>query len=262
MIFVIRGVSMFFGNNAAVKIIDVMHLSRNKKISFTTSMRSFSVLSCRKKGETVFSKDGIYYEANDKSISLIPQNLSYAQTTSSEDLIAIHFDIYGDIPSNIDVFYPANFDDYELLFKKILIEWEDRNIGYALKCNSTLNKILCMIEKETFRQNMNYDTSIASRAAAIIEKRFSDSNFSLCEISEKLKISDAYLRIIFKNKYNVTLKEYQTKLRLEHARLLLESQYFSIKDVARSCGFSNEKYFSALFKKHFGMSPKSYKYSE
>lgn len=252
---------MFFDNNVAVKVIDVMRISRRKKISFATPKRDFSVISYRKKGHTIFSKSGNYYEAANNSISFVPQNISYSQTSENEELIVIHFEIFGKFPKTISVFYPEIYEDYELLFEKILNAWENKDTGYALKCNSVLNELMYMTEKEMFRKNANYDFSVASRAAAIIERHLGDACFSLSEISGILNLSDAYLRGIFKSKYKVTLKEYQTSCRLKRARMLLETKYLPIKEVAHQCGFENEKYFSALFKKHFGISPKQYKYS-
>ena len=251
---------MFLDNNTAVRVIDVMQLSRGRKVSFPTSGRSFSVLSYRKRGETVFYQSGKAYETNGKSITFIPQNLSYSQVSENENLIVVHFEIYGSVPDSIAVFNPENSGAYEPLFDEILSEWENKEIGYSLRCNAVLSNILYTIENELFRR-LGGSCDISSRAAAIIEKHLGDSRFSLAEVSGMLKISDAYLRIDFKNKFGITLKEYQTNLRLKRGRMLLETQYLPIKDIAHKCGFSNEKYFSALFKKHFGASPKLYRNS-
>ena len=121
---------------------------------------------------------------------------------------------------------------YEPLFEEILNEWDNKEIGYAHRCNSILSNILYKIEKEQFRRGTGNNYDIASRAAAIIERHLGDSGFALAEISGMLKISDAYLRMNFKNKFGITLKEYQTILRLKHARMLLETQYFPIKDIS------------------------------
>ncbi len=113
---------MFLDNNTAVRVIDVMQLSRGRKVSFPTSGRSFSVLSYRKRGETVFYQSGKAYETNGKSIAFIPQNLSYSQVSGNENLIVVHFEIYGSVPDSIAVFYPENIDAYEPLFDEILNE--------------------------------------------------------------------------------------------------------------------------------------------
>ena len=248
-----------FSDNIAVKVIHVMRLSRSRRVSFPTTGRDFSVLSYRKTGETVFYQAGRAYEANGKSIAFIPQNLSYSQVSGNEDLIAVHFEIYGSVPDSVAVFCPESCNAYEPLFEEILNEWENKEIGYAHRCNSVLSSILYTIEKERFRRGTDNIYDIASRAAAIIEKHLGDSGFALAEISGMLKISDAYFRINFKNKFGITPKEYQTSLRLKHARMLLETQYLPIKDISHKCGFSNEKYFSALFKRHFGTSPKFFR---
>ena len=49
------------------------------------------------------------------------------------------------------------------------------------------------------------------------------------------------------------------KIKLNHASELLKSnRSLRISEVAYEAGFNNPKYFSTLFKKHFGKTPKEY----
>ncbi len=49
------------------------------------------------------------------------------------------------------------------------------------------------------------------------------------------------------------------KIKLNHASELLKANHsFRISDVAYASGFNNPKYFSTLFKKHYGKTPKEY----
>lgn len=246
---------MFFDNNISVNVIDVLNLKNDKKARFHTGARSFCALSYRKRGNTVFMFNGKTKEALNNSISYVPSDLTYDRISQNEDFIVIHFLSYGKVLKNINVFNPKDYINYEILFNEILGVWNQKNAGFQFKCNSLLNEILYMIQKNTAaKQN-----DIAQKGAHIIEKKLGDSNFSLCELSKKLKISDAYLRIKFKQKYGMSPKEYQTKLKLEQAKMLIQTGYFSVKDVAHRLGFTNEKYFSQMFKKHFKVSPKNFK---
>ncbi len=245
---------MFLDNNP-VNVIDVLNLKDEKKVRFHTGARSFCALSYRKSGNTVFMFNGKTKEALNNSISFVPCNLPYDRISQNEEFIVIHFLAYGKVLKNINVFDPKDYINYEILFNEILDVWNQKNAGFQFKCNSLLNEILYMIQKNTAaKQN-----DIAQKSAHIIEKKLGDSNFSLCELSKKFKISDAYLRIKFKQKYGMSPKEYQTKLKLEQAKTLIQTGYFSVKDVAHRLGFTNEKYFSQMFKKHFKVSPKNFK---
>lgn len=64
----------------------------------------------------------------------------------------------------------------------------------------------------------------------------------------------------FKRAVGMTPGEYLTQLRMEEAKAMLSSSSSAnrVKDVARSVGFSDELYFSRLFKKREGLSPQIY----
>ena len=92
----------------------------------------------------------------------------------------------------------------------------------------------------------------------MIERNISNSEFCVGNIYDELDISGVYLRQKFKEEYGISPVEYLTEKRMEKAVALLETNYFSIKEVAKRCGFENEKYFSCVFKKFHGISPSKY----
>ncbi len=59
----------------------------------------------------------------------------------------------------------------------------------------------------------------------------------------------------FKKMFGMSIFEYLTDLRMEHARLLLESDNQMVCEVARTLGYKNPNHFSTAFKKHFGINP-------
>ncbi|OWZ89132.1 hypothetical protein B9J07_34820 [Sinorhizobium sp. LM21] len=54
---------------------------------------------------------------------------------------------------------------------------------------------------------------------------------------------------------NMTPVRYLQTLRLNAARLLLESGAQSVTNIAFDCGFSSSQYFATCYKKRFGFSP-------
>lgn len=57
----------------------------------------------------------------------------------------------------------------------------------------------------------------------------------------------------------MNLKEYIQEVRLKHARLLLNTTKFPIQEIAANCGFLDVNYFTRVFKKVHGMSPREYR---
>lgn len=81
-------------------------------------------------------------------------------------------------------------------------------------------------------------------------------------LSSKYGFSAAYISKLFKNYRGMTPTEYLTQLRLEKAKLLIQTNPSLLtKNIAALSGFSDPYYFSKIFKKHVGMTPKEYKKS-
>ena len=53
--------------------------------------------------------------------------------------------------------------------------------------------------------------------------------------------------------------KYVTMLKLDKAKELLITGHYTISEIVEICGFENIYYFSTVFKKHFGVSPKNYR---
>lgn len=82
---------------------------------------------------------------------------------------------------------------------------------------------------------------------------------SLKEVSEHFKYNYSYLSSLFKRTTGNTLSDYCRTRRLEIARTLIEEGKKSLWEISELLGYSTQFAFSAAFKKHFGVSPKSYK---
>jgi AraC-like DNA-binding protein len=54
-------------------------------------------------------------------------------------------------------------------------------------------------------------------------------------------------------------QQYITKFRMAHARELIATSQMSITDIARIVGYDNPLYFSRMFKKETGVSPRAYR---
>ncbi|WP_210270074.1 helix-turn-helix domain-containing protein [Aureimonas mangrovi] len=64
---------------------------------------------------------------------------------------------------------------------------------------------------------------------------------------------------IAKRVWNETPLRRMTRLRLEHARALLEQTAFSIISIALECGYSNPTHFTVAFRRAYGISPTRYR---
>ncbi|MCD8077376.1 MAG: helix-turn-helix domain-containing protein [Lachnospiraceae bacterium] len=84
-------------------------------------------------------------------------------------------------------------------------------------------------------------------------------DLSLKQLAQQFSVSPNYLSSAFKKKYNISLLNYIHELRLTQAKELLGDPSLSIQDVSHAVGFSDAKYFSRLFQKKEGISPREYR---
>lgn len=83
---------------------------------------------------------------------------------------------------------------------------------------------------------------------------------SILSVCNKFGISQPYLSKIFKKNKGCTYNEYLINIKIEKARELLEKEEeFLIGEIASSLGFSDQFYFSKVFKSMTGMTPREYR---
>lgn len=79
------------------------------------------------------------------------------------------------------------------------------------------------------------------------------------EIEKELHINFDYLNRQFKKKTDKTIFQYLTEYRIEKSKDYLTGKYYPLQQIALETGFTNEFYFSRVFKKVTGMSPNQYR---
>jgi len=94
----------------------------------------------------------------------------------------------------------------------------------------------------------------------IQDKIDTDLTLSLQEIAKSLQVHPSYLSREFSKYFdNLSFGGYIRKLRIEKAISLLESQKYSLAEIAYLTGFSDQSYFTRIFKKETGLQPSVYK---
>ena len=83
----------------------------------------------------------------------------------------------------------------------------------------------------------------------------------LREFGEQFHLSEKYISRYFKEHFHITLSQYVTYLRLEHAKQMLQETDISVTEVAMQSGYQNITYFIRSFKKTYGLSPLKYRKS-
>lgn len=85
------------------------------------------------------------------------------------------------------------------------------------------------------------------------------NDMTLDDVAKEVSLSPTYFSRFFKNEMQMTYIEYLTKIRIEESKKYLVDSKESISDIAVRLNFTDQSYFSKVFKKYEGMTPGKYR---
>lgn len=93
-----------------------------------------------------------------------------------------------------------------------------------------------------------------------LNENYKNSEYNLTILSEQSGLSEGHISKIIKKESGKTFSDLLTELRIEQAKKIIVSESAGIKmyEVAEAVGYSNQHYFSRVFKNITGVSPKNY----
>ncbi|WP_108424481.1 AraC family transcriptional regulator [Flagellimonas amoyensis] len=146
------------------------------------------------------------------------------------------------------------------LFTKMIEIVKASQIGYAQQISGIALQILGLINtKANHESPMNsLDEKLIAKAKHIMQDSFEHS-ISMEALSRELPMGYSTFRKKFKQINGHSPNQYLLNLRLERAQNLLNMTALNISEIGHQVGFDNVFYFSKLFKKKYGISPKKYR---
>lgn len=86
-----------------------------------------------------------------------------------------------------------------------------------------------------------------------------DTSLSVNQVAEHVKLNSNYAMGIFQSVMQLTMKQYITAMRINHARVLLSDSDKTVFDIALTAGFNSSSRFYDTFRKVVGMTPQKYR---
>ena len=112
-------------------------------------------------------------------------------------------------------------------------------------------------EKEEQAILNQQDQAFVEKATRLVLSHLSDTDFNIDRLCREMAMSRTLFYGKLKTLTGQSPQDFMRLIRLEQAALFLK-QGDSVLDVSVKAGFVNVKYFSTVFKKHFGVSPSKY----
>jgi AraC family transcriptional regulator len=96
------------------------------------------------------------------------------------------------------------------------------------------------------------------RTTAYIEEHLAHE-LSVTEVAAVAQTSPAYFARLFKQATGQTPHQYVIRCRIERAKRLLRETELPLIEIGQQIGFTDQSYFTAVFRRHLGTTPKAYR---
>jgi signal transduction histidine kinase/DNA-binding response OmpR family regulator/ligand-binding sensor domain-containing protein len=113
-----------------------------------------------------------------------------------------------------------------------------------------------LLEDKEVKKQLTPDESFLSDVIEVIKNNLTENDFTIDHLADIMGLSRSNLFRRLKGLIQISPSDLIIKIKLSHAEELMKSKkYNRISDIAYESGFQDPKYFSTLFKKHYGKTP-------
>jgi len=102
---------------------------------------------------------------------------------------------------------------------------------------------------------------VISKAEKYVAENFCDPNISLISVARYVGLSAAHFSTVFSQTVGRSFINYLTAMRIEKAKELLRTTGMKLSTIAMEIGYNEPNYFSHVFRKLEGITPKEYRNS-
>ena len=125
-------------------------------------------------------------------------------------------------------------------------------------CITYINNVFSSVLNKLKNEKENAGSKTIKQAQLFINEHYAE-NLTLALLAKEVGLNEAYLSSIFKKQLRISVTDYITQVRIQHAKELLIRTGYDVNGISEKVGFNDSKYFSKRFKKYTGVSPKEYR---
>lgn len=189
-------------------------------------------------------------------------NVYDLQAADCKDLIGFWVLFVHEQPFDFLSHMNVKGEDYDLILwwcTQLLQEYTDAQPGYISVCKSVLMQMIVFLSRlyQTKEPQDGIDYRLA-KAVVYMQTNFADQ-ISVEQLARLSGFSERHFSRLFQELYGMSPIRFLNKIRLDHARVLLESEEYRVIDAAALCGFGDSNYFCRIFKKQYGCAPSDWK---
>ena len=161
----------------------------------------------------------------------------------------------------LPVFHPEKPDAFQKIFVQLYELAASSDYIRDMRINESLSALLTLLMQESW--NPDHVAVSKKRMELAAVKAYMDEHYTqkltLDDLESQFFINKYYLLKIFKETYGMTISSYLISKRITRAKQLLRFTQMTIDEVGCAVGMDGAGYFSRMFKKAEGISPKEYR---
>ena len=128
----------------------------------------------------------------------------------------------------------------------------------SLLCESALLYALAFVSDINGKKENKKSENLFNAIIDYVNRNLHKPDLSLKTLSNIYSYSPKYISFLIKSNIGIGFSAYLNSLRIKRAKALMDKKEGSISDIATACGFNDPLYFSKVFKKSEGISPREY----
>ena len=152
----------------------------------------------------------------------------------------------------------------------LIEDWGEQDFPYAVDIVGQLNRMANLSTVLTWLEGFRdqvvrvLEDHQEARRDRLVElaleyvKEHYQEKITLSQAAAALNVSQGHLSSTFKKQMGKNFSDYVTEMKIEKARELIESYQYMMYEISDMLGFDTQYYFSAVFKKITGYTPKEY----
>lgn len=149
--------------------------------------------------------------------------------------------------------HPLHIDNLSSKFARKIEQINTKEAGLALQ-KEMIHKYCLLVKNHSMKGYSLLVQKVITRIDSDLT-----ADLSLKTQAQLLDVNPSYLSTLFKKETGLTLTDYVNKKRVENAVFLLNTTTMQIQTIAQYCGIADVNYFTKIFKKYIGKTPKEYR---
>jgi AraC-like DNA-binding protein len=227
-------------------------------------------------GTSVVFFDNRRVEARPGSVFLVGPGINHGMLITGFTpcrILDVKWSFTQELPDGLRIESAHIEDDQEVnaIVNSMTTELKEKRAGWGALIKGNLfelyTRMIRMSREEEALQGEEPDADstnfyhelIVHKAQQFISTNF-DKPITARDVATAVEVSPRYISSIFNRQVGCSIPQFITQVRMKKAAELLSNYTIPISEVGEQVGYSDQSYFSNVFKRTHGMSPSEYRH--